>query len=199
MIVLLCVFFYSSLRPFMKFATDILVHKYDVAETTAGWIVSVLPYGTIVLTPLFGSLYDRIGHGASLMFIGCSLVTLCHVVMLLPLASTPWIAVAVMFLHGVAFSLVPSALWPSVPKIVPLKQLGTAYSIIYFIQNIGLMVVPVYVGKLTDAESSTGNYTLPMLFFIMLGILSLVAALALIVYDKRKNIGLEAPNIKQNR
>ena len=199
LIVLLCVFFYSSLRPFMKFATDILVHKYDVAETTAGWIVSVLPYGTIVLTPLFGSVYDRIGHGASLMFIGCTLVTLCHVVMLLPIASTPWIAVVIMFLHGVAFSLVPSALWPSVPKIVPLKQLGTAYSIIYFIQNIGLMVVPVYVGKLTDAEPSAGNYTLPMLFFIMLGLLSLVAALALIIYDKRKNIGLESPNIERNR
>ncbi len=89
LIAFLCVFFYSSVRPFLKFATDVLVSKYGITETTAGWIVSILPYGTIVLTPLFGSIYDRIVRGATLMIAGCSLVAVCHLLMALPIATTP--------------------------------------------------------------------------------------------------------------
>ncbi len=199
LIAFLCVFFYSSMRPFMKFATDILINKYGVAETTAGWIVSILPYGTIVLTPLFGSIYDKIGRGATLMLIGSSIVTACHLFMSLPIASAPWMAAIIMLLHGVAFSIVPSALWPSVPKIVPLKQLGTAYSIIYYVQNIGLMVVPIYIGMLIDDSNASSNgCSLPMLSFTLLGVAAVIICLALIALDRKKDFGLERPNIKKS-
>ncbi|MBR5689391.1 MAG: MFS transporter, partial [Prevotella sp.] len=110
LIALLCVLFYTSIRPFLKFATDVLVNKYGIDPVTAGWIVSILPYGTIVLTPLFGSVYDRIGRGATLMLVGCAIVLVCHVVLALPMANVTWFATVVMVLLGVAFSLVPSAM-----------------------------------------------------------------------------------------
>ena len=200
LIAFLCVFFYSSVRPFLKFATDVLVSKYGITETTAGWIVSILPYGTIVLTPLFGSIYDRIGRGATLMIAGCSLVAVCHLLMALPIATTPWLAAIIMYLHGIAFSLVPSALWPSVPKIVPLSQLGTAYSIIYYIQNLGLMLVPMFVGNMIDeAQQPSSTVTPTMLVFALFGILAVVTAILLLFLDKRQHYGLEKANIKKSK
>ena len=199
LIALLCVAFYSSLRPFLKFATDVLVNKYGMDKETAGWVTSILPYGTIVLTPLFGALYDRLGRGSLLMLIGCVIVTLCHVCLSLPLIQHSWMVMVIMALYGVSFSLVPSAMWPSVPKIVPLKQLGTAYSIIYYVQNIGLMLVPMFVGNIIDANTdSTGhvNYTLPMVVFILLGVAAIVLSLLLMISDKRHHYGLWERNIK---
>lgn len=199
LIALLCVAFYSSLRPFLKFATDVLVNKYGMDKETAGWVTSILPYGTIVLTPLFGALYDRLGRGSLLMLIGCVIVTLCHVCLSLPLIQHSWMVMVIMALYGVSFSLVPSAMWPSVPKIVPLKQLGTAYSIIYYVQNIGLMLVPMFVGNIIDANTdSTGHvdYTLPMVVFILLGVAAIVLSLLLMISDKRHHYGLWERNIK---
>ena len=202
LIALLCVMFYSSLRPFLKFASDLLVNKYGIDTVTAGWIVSILPYGTIVLTPLFGVVYDRHGHGGRLMLVGCIIVTLCHLVLALPFGHSTWVATVVMLLYGISFSLVPSAMWPSVPKIVPLKQLGTAYSIIYFVQNIGLMLVPMLVGNLigehTHADGHV-DFTVPMLVFAAFGALAVVLALLLIVVDKRHGYGLHEANIKTGR
>lgn len=197
MIALVCVFFYSSIRPFMKFATDLLIQKYSVNSVTAGWIVSLLPYGSIILTPLFGNIFDKIGHGAMLMLAGCALTTACHVCLALPFANSTWIATAVMMVLVVAFSLVPSALWPSIPKIVPLKELGTAYSLIYYIQNIGLLLTPIYIGDVIDrhARGNTVDYTVPMVIFAMLGMLATASAAMLLVYDRKKNIGVEQANI----
>ena len=200
LIALLCVFFYSSIRPFMKFATDIMVSQYGVAETTAGWIVAAIPYGTIVLTPLFGSLYDRVGHGIRLMTIGCIVLTASHVCLILPLSREPWFALVVMVLIGISFSLVPSALWPSVPKIVPLRQLGTAYSIIYYVQNLGLMLIPMWVGNVAAAHVSVDDrtdYTLPLLIFAMLGALAVTATLLLFIVNRNKGYHLEEANQKQ--
>ncbi len=200
LIAILCVMFYSSLRPFLKFATDLLVNKYGIEEVTAGWITSILPYGTIVLTPLFGVVYDRIGRGSTLMLIGCVIVTLCHISLALPIMEHAWFASVIMLLYGVSFSLVPSALWPSVPKIVPLKQLGTAYSIIYFVQNIGLMLVPMLIGNLigqhTDSEGHA-DFTVPMLVFAAFGLGAVATALLLMVVDKWKDYGLYKANIKK--
>ena len=199
LIALLCVAFYSSLRPFLKFATDVLVNNYGLDKETAGLVTSILPYGTIVLTPLFGVLYDRLGRGSLLMLIGCVIVTLCHVCLALPLIEHTWVVMVVMVLYGVSFSLVPSAMWPSVPKIVPLKQLGTAYSIIYYVQNIGLMLVPMLVGNIIDANTDTTghvNYTLPMVVFAILGIAAIILSLLLMFSDKRHNYGLWERNIQ---
>ena len=201
LIALLCVLFYSSLRPFLKFASDLLVNKYGIDTVTAGWIVSILPYGTIVLTPLFGVVYDRLGRGSLLMLIGCLIVTCCHVCLALPIMQHTWFASLMMLLYGVSFSLVPSAMWPSVPKIVPLKQLGTAYSIIYFVQNIGLMLVPMLVGNVIGAHTdATGHvdFTIPMVVFALLGVGAVCIALVLMAIDKRKGYGLSEANIRKS-
>lgn len=201
LIALLCVFFYSSLRPFLKFASDIMVNKYGIDTVTAGWIVSILPYGTIVLTPLFGMVYDRFGRGSTLMLIGCIIVTACHFFISLPIFHHTWIASVTMLLYGVSFSLVPSAMWPSVPKIVPLKQLGTAYSIIYFVQNIGLMLVPMLVGNIMGTNTSaTGqtDFTVPMLVFAALGLASVAISLVLMLVDRLKGYGLHEANIRKH-
>ena len=200
LIAILCVMFYSSLRPFLKFATDLLVNKYGIEEVTAGWITSILPYGTIVLTPLFGVVYDRLGRGSTLMLIGCVIVTLCHVLLALPIMEHPWFASLMMVLYGVSFSLVPSAMWPSVPKIVPLKQLGTAYSIIYFVQNIGLMLVPMLVGNVIGEHTSADghvDFTAPMLVFSAFGLAAVIFALLLMIVDRRYGFGLHEANIRK--
>ena len=168
-------------------------------KETAGWVTSILPYGTIVLTPLFGALYDRLGRGSLLMLIGCVIVTLCHVCLSLPLIQHSWMVMVIMALYGVSFSLVPSAMWPSVPKIVPLKQLGTAYSIIYYVQNLGLFLVPILVGNIIDAHTDTighVDYTLPMVVFVLFGVAAIVLSLLLMVSDKRHHYGLWERNIK---
>ncbi len=198
LIAFLCVAFYSSLRPFLKFATDLLINKYGVDAVTAGWITSILPYGTIVLTPLFGMLYDRLGRGSLLMLIGCVMVTFCHICLALPILNNVWFASLMMVLYGVSFSLVPSAMWPSVPKIVPLKQLGTAYSMIYFVQNIGLMLTPIFVGNVIGEHTDSAghvDFTMPMIIFALLGITAVVIALLLMITDRRKGYGLSQPNI----
>ncbi|MBR6978949.1 MAG: MFS transporter [Prevotella sp.] len=199
LIAILCVLFYSSLRPFLKFASDLLVNKYGIDTVTAGWIVSILPYGTIVLTPLFGLTYDRWGRGGLLMLIGCGIVTLCHLLLALPILQSTWFASLMMLLYGVSYSLVPSAMWPSVPKIVPLKQLGTAYSIIYFVQNIGLMLVPMLVGNVIGSHTDHAghvDFTIPMLVFAGFGIAATIIALILMQVDKQKGYGLSEANVK---
>lgn len=200
LIALLCVFFYSSIRPFMKFASEILILRFQVDSDLAGFIVAIIPYGTILFTPLFGSLYDRFGHGVVLMVIGCAIVTLCHFLLAQPFTHSTPVAVVLMILFGIAFSLVPSVLWPSVPKIVRLEQLGTAYSIIYYIQNIGLMLVPVWVGSTIDHHVPTtggAEYTDALLIFAVLGLLSIVTALLLLWTDRHRHFGLEEPNIEK--
>lgn len=199
LIVILCVFYYSSIRPFMKFATDIMVNTYGVSDTSAGWIVSAIPYGAIVLSPLFGALYDKLGRGTLLMLIGCIILTLSHVCLAFPFSHSSAYALTVMFFEGVAFSLVPAALWPSIPKIVPLKQLGTAYSITYYIQNIGLMLVPVCIGHVVDACTATSgmvDYMRPMLIFISFGVAAIMVSAMLLVWDYKYHYGLEEKNIK---
>ncbi|MBR5333406.1 MAG: MFS transporter, partial [Alistipes sp.] len=134
LIAVLCVLFYSGVFPFLKFATKLMIYKYGVEPELAGLIPAMLPFGTILLTPIFGSLYDRMGKGATLMIIGSAMLTLVHVLFALPILNVWWFAIIIMVLLGIAFSLVPSAMWPSVPKIIPMKQLGSAYAIIFYIQ-----------------------------------------------------------------
>jgi nitrate/nitrite transporter NarK len=198
LITLLCLIFYSAVFPFLKFATNLMIIKYNVSPDLAGIIPGLLPFGTMLLTPLFGSLYDRIGKGVTLMIIGSVLLTIVHVLFAMPLLNVWWFAVIVMILLGIAFSLVPSAMWPSVPKIIPLKQLGSAYAIIFYIQNIGLSMVPVLIGNVIAANTANGttDYTVPMSIFALFGILSIIIALLLKRADKRYGYGLEKPNVE---
>lgn len=190
LIIFLCVFFYSSIRPFMKFATDLLVNDFGVENELAGWIVAAIPYGTIVLTPLFGVINDKFKCGEFLMVIGCAVVCISHLLLAFPLSHSAYYSLVIMVFEGVAFSLVPSALWPQVPKIVPLKKLGTAYSIIYFVQNIGLMLVPVWIGHVVDAHTAANghiDYTVPMIIFMILGAAALLCSCLLLRATKTKS------------
>jgi len=219
-IALLCVLFYSAVFPFLKYATDLMVQKFNVSQDLAGIIPALLPFGTILLTPFFGNLYDRKGKGATIMIIGSLLLIFVHLIFTLPFMTHWLIAIILIIILGIGFSLVPSAMWPSVPKIIPEKQLGTAYSLIFWVQNWGLMGVPYLIGWVLDKYCITGwifeknylnnndviinsstkvlyNYTIPMLIFTSLGVLALIFALLLKAEDKKKSYGLQLPNIKK--
>ena len=205
LIALLCVLFYSAVFPFLKYATDLMVNKYEVDPELAGIIPSLLPLGTLFLTPFFGNLYDRHGKGATIMLIGAVMLIGVHALFALPLLNYWWFATIIMIVLGIAFSLVPSAMWPSVPKIIPEKQLGTAYALIFFIQNIGLWGVPALIGVVLDnycvvQSSNKGNlydYTLPMCIFTFIAILSFLVAFLLKLADKKYKYELEKPSIHE--
>lgn len=217
LITLLCLLFYAGVFPFLKFATKLMIYKYHVGMMSftvfghfyqfdaAGLIPAVLPFGTIALTPLFGLLYDRIGKGATLMVIGSVMLTMVHILFALPVLNVWWFAVIIMVILGISFSLVPSAMWPSVPKIIPMKQLGSAYAIIFYIQNIGLWLIPWFIGwvigkysKITLPNGTvTYDYTIPMIIFAAFGVAAIFISLLLKKEDAKHNYGLEQANIKK--
>ena len=196
LITLLCMFYYSALYPFLDFATKLMISKYGVEAELAGAIPSILPYTSIVLTPLFGAWFDNKGRGATMMVIGSVLLTITLFVFAMPLNSS-WIAVTLMCVLGIAFSLLPAALWPAVPKIVPMKQLGTSYSIIYYIQNIGLMLIPVLIGKVLERNTigDQVDYTHSLIIFGVIGVGAIITSTLLLWMDRRRHYGLESPNI----
>jgi MFS family permease len=131
------------------------------------------------------------------MIIGSVLLTVVHILFAMPLLNVWWFAVIVMILLGIAFSLVPSAMWPSVPKIIPMKQLGSAYAIIFYIQNIGLSMVPVLIGNVIASNTINGttDYTMPMSIFALFGVIAIIISALLKIVDRKKGYGLEKPNI----
>lgn len=204
LLALLCLTFYSAVFPFMKYAASLMENKYGVDPEWAGIIPSLLPLGNLIMTPLFGSIYDRVGKGATLMIIGSALLIVVHVLFALPIFEHWIFAMVIVIMLGVAFSLVPSAMWPSVPKVIPQKLIGSAYSLIFWIQNIGLGGVPLLIGWVLDHYCKTEvvggiqkyDYTLPMCIFVMFGVLAIVLAFMLKKEDARKGYGLESGNIK---
>ena len=152
-IAILCVLFYSAVFPFLFYANDLMVNKYNVAPSLAGTITGLLPIGTMVLTPVFGSIYDKYGKGATIMMIGSVILIFVHGILSIPFLNEWWIATIMVLILGVGFSLVPSAMWPSVPKIIPEKQLGTAYAVIFWIQNIGLLFIPLILGIVLNSSN----------------------------------------------
>lgn len=210
----LCALFYSAVFPFLKYAPDLMVQKFGVSPELSGVIPSMLPFGTMLLTPLFGRLYDEKGKGATLMIMGSALIAVVHVIFTMPVLNHWLVAVGAMLLLGVGFSLVPSAMWPSVPKLIPERQLGTAYSLIFFLQNlVALMGAPYLIGwvldnyciisKETVSEMVDGvatevtkvsyDYFAPMAIFVCFGVLAIFFAWLLKAEDKKKNYGLEEP------
>lgn len=155
LIAILCVLFYSAVFPWIKFATDLVINKFGVSPDLAGLIPSVLPLGTLFLTPFFGGMYDKKGKGATIMIVGSVLLIFVHGVFSIPFLNNWILAMAVTVVLGIALSLVPSAMWPSVPKIIPERQLGTAYALIFWIQNWGLMGVPLLIGFVLSISNPT--------------------------------------------
>lgn len=141
----LCVLYYSAIFPFQKFAVNMLQTSLDISATEASAVFSWFPIGAMVLTPLLGFFLDRKGKAATMLILGSVLVCACHLVFaLVPLNKA--IAYSAIILLGISFSLVPAALWPSVPKLVENRYLGSGYSVIFWIQNIGLMLFPMLIG-----------------------------------------------------
>jgi len=208
-IVLLCVLFYSAIFPFQKFATDMLSSKLDVDVTKAAGLVSYFPIGAMILTPFIGLFLDLKGKGASMMLYGAILLTISHLIFALVPAeafSTP-VAIGTIVILGTAFSLVPASMWPSIPKIVKERYLGSAYAVTFWVQNIGLLAVPILIGwsitysnpgvaELIEqgVEGAKYNYMLPELIFAGFGILAIILSIVLKVVDRKKGYGLDIPN-----
>ena len=144
------------------------------------------------------SVYDKYGKGATLMLVGSVLLTLVHITFALPVNN--WVlAIAVMIVLGIAFGLVPSAMWPSVPKIIPMKLLGTAYALIFYIQNIGLSMVPMWIGSVNERNTDASgfiDYTESMAIFAGFGIFAIIISSLLMMLDKKNGYGLQKPNVK---
>ncbi len=148
-ITLLCVTFYSAVFPFLKYATDMLENKFGLSGELSGIITAILPFGTIIFTPLFGLFADYRGKSASIMIYGSVLLILSHLSFTFTNIS-PYLP---MFLLGIAFSLVPAAMWPSVAKIVDTTKIGTAYGFMFSVQNIGLWIFPIIIGFILDKSN----------------------------------------------
>ncbi|HKL96885.1 MAG TPA: MFS transporter, partial [Paludibacteraceae bacterium] len=198
----LCVLYYSAIFPFQKFAANMLENRLNISNEAASDIFSWFPIGAMLLTPLLGAFLDHKGKGATMLIIGSILMCCCHLVFaLVPVEHfKPFIAYSAIIVLGISFSLVPAALWPSVPKLVANRYLGSAYSVIFWIQNIGLMAFPILIGwslQITNVgvtDPKGYNYTVPMLIFAALGVLAFILAILLKAEDKKKGYGVELPN-----
>ena len=195
-VAMLCVLYYSAIFPFQRYAPNFLEETLGIDAASAAQLFSVFPILAMCLTPLLGIFLDHKGKGASMLMAGSVIMIVCHLcfAFLLPAAPYKWLAVLLIVVLGVSFSLVPAALWPSVPKIIDEKILGSAYCLIFWVQNIGLCLVPMLIGLL---RGSTGGYFVPMLVFSSFGILAFIFSFFLKIENRRKNYGLEEPNIKK--
>ena len=191
LVALLCVFFYSSIISFKKFGGAILVPRFNISATTAGWMVASLPFSTVIFAPLFGLLVDKFGKGTRWMIAGSILAVAAHLLLAFAPQGVPFWGYLSMALLGFGYSLVPAALWPSLPKIVPEKALGTAFALTYWVQNLGLMLFKTVSGKIFDASGEAGPVHAELMF-IGLAALSIVTALLLsLVSKKNPQLGLD--------
>ena len=204
LIALLCVLFYSCV--FQKFASELMIIKYGINENVAGTFAGLPALGALILTPIFGGFIDKRGKSASIMILGAAMLIGVHFIYAIPAINYWLVAIGLMIILGIAFSLVPSAMWPAVAKIFPVSQLGTAYALIFFIQNIGLWGIPTLIGKVLDLYCIVGkkadgtnlyDYTIPMCIFTGIACLSLVVAFMLKRADKKFGYQLEEPNIQK--
>ena len=193
---LLCVFFYCSIISFKKFATSILIPRFDLPAESASLMVSLIPFSTVIFAPLFGSLVDKVGKGTRWMIAGSVLVFIAHIIIAFAPEGVSGFGYAGIAILGVGYSIVPAALWPTVSKIVPEKNLGTAYSLIYWIQNMGMLLVPIAVGFIfRNTESGKLAALHSEYVFLALCVLALVVSL---LYarssDRNPDLGLDRAN-----
>ena len=172
-------------------------------------IFAVFPLLAVLITPILGSYVDHKGKAASMLILGSLLLIFCHLTFafILPLFKDSTvggviIAYVTILVLGSSFSLVPASLWPSVPKLVDAKVIGSAYALIFWIQNIGLWLFPLLIGKVLDqtnpgvTDQTQLDYTAPLIMLASLGVAALLLGLVLKAVDKKKGLGLEEPNIK---
>ena len=205
MIAVLCVTFYCCVIRFKKFGVSILLPLFGVNLDIATVLLAMIPFFTILFTPLFGALVDKVGKATTWMVVGAALVLTSHLIITFAPQGVPAYAYIAIALLGIGYSLVPSAMWPSVPKIIPEKNLGTAYSLIYWVQNMGMWAVPIYVGKIfAGTITEPGNKTQEVAaalsaehVFIALGIIAIAVAIMLLRSSrKHPELGLDQPAVK---
>ena len=193
MIAVLCVTFYCCVIRFKKFGVSILLPLFGVNLDIATVLLAMIPFFTIIFTPIFGALVDKVGKATTWMIAGSALVLISHLIITFAPQGVPAYAYIAIALLGTGYSLVPSAMWPSVPKIIPEKNLGTAYSLIYWIQNLGMWAVPIYIGKIFSSEITEAGNKLQEVsaaihaeyIFILLGIIAIGTAVMLAISSKK--------------
>ena len=215
-VALLCVLYYSAIFPFQRYGANMLQCNLDgISPSDASNIFRWFPIGAAVITPFLGSFLDHKGKGATMLMWGAVLLIACHLIFafVLPATHSYLIAYSTIVLLGISFALVPAALWPSVPKIIDEKVLGSAYCLIFWVQNFGLCFVPMLIGSVLASSNADNpaviaakaagdefipyNYTVPLVIFACFGIAALLLAAYLKIIDKKHNYGLELPNIKE--
>lgn len=226
-VALLCVLYYSAIFPFQAYGAEMLqCNLQGISTKTASDIFRWFPIGAAIITPFLGNFLDRRGKGATMLIWGALLLIACHLIFafIVPSTGSKVIAYLTIIVLGVSFALVPAALWPSVPKIIEERVLGSAYCLIFWVQNIGLCLVPLLIGKVLDSSNAanpkviaakaeierlkaTGieapdvfipyNYTVPLIIFACFGVAALLLAIYLKALDRKKGYGLELPNIKK--
>lgn len=219
-IALLCVLYYSAIFPFQRYGANMLQCNLDgISPAQASNIFRWFPIGAAAITPFLGAFLDKKGKGATMLMFGALLLIICHLVFafVLPATRSSLLAYVTIVILGVSFALVPAALWPSVPKVMNPRYLGSAYSLIFWVQNVGLCFVPVLIGSVLQSSNATNpaviaakeaiengaqdvfipyNYTVPLVIFASFGVLALLLAIYLKAIDKKNNYHLEEPNIK---
>ena len=189
---------------------SLIVYCYmGFMRQSAEAIFAVFPLLAVLITPILGSYVDHKGKAATMLILGSLLLIACHLTFafVLPLfKGSPVGGIIIAYLTilvlGSSFSLVPASLWPSVPKLVDAKVIGSAYALIFWIQNIGLWLFPLLIGKVLNqtnvgvTDPTQYNYTAPLVMLASLGVAALLLGLVLKVVDKKKGLGLEEPNIK---
>lgn len=214
-VALLCVLYYSAIFPFQRYGANMLQCNLDgISPAAASNIFRWFPIGAAVITPFLGSFLDHKGKGATMLMWGAILLIACHLIFafVLPATHSHIIAYSTIVLLGISFALVPAALWPSVPKIIDKKVLGSAYCLIFWVQNIGLCFVPMLIGSVLASSNANNpaviaakeagdefipyNYTMPLVIFACFGVAALILAIYLKAIDRKNHFGLEEPNIK---
>ncbi len=193
MIAILCVTFYCCVIRFKKFGVSILLPLFGIDLDIATVLLAMIPFFTILFTPLFGALVDKVGKATVWLIVGSLLVLVSHLIITFAPQGVPAYAYVAIALLGIGYSLVPSAMWPSVPKIIPDKNLGTAYSLIYWVQNLGMWAVPIYIGHIfTQTITEAGNHTQEVAaaihaeyIFILLGLIAIAVAVLLFFSSKK--------------
>ena len=199
-VAIMCVLYYSAIFPFQRYAPNFLETTLGIDAASAAQLFSFFPILAMILTPILAGFLDFKGKGATMLMGGAVIMIVCHLsfAFLLPAFPSKWLAVALIATLGVSFSMVPASLWPSVTKIVDAKVLGSAYCLIFWVQNIGLCLVPLLIGKVLEA---TGGYLAPMLIFSSFGVLAFILTFLLKIEDKVGNggqgYGLELPNVQK--
>lgn len=198
MISLLCVFFYCCIISFKKFGTAIVIPRFGLDLDSAKWVISMIPFFTVIFTPVFGALVDKVGKATLWMTAGSLLVIAAHLLLRFAPQGAPFWGYFSIAILGIGYSLVPSAMWPSVPKIVPERNLGTAYSMIYWIQNMGMLIVPIFVGRIFRDSSGVIAAQRAEYIFIALGCIAVCVATMLMRSSARHpELALDKPSDKR--